>query len=211
MVIGYHLIWTAYGWWLPMTRVAFFHEIRVERIADLGELHHGRKLFNRHPRGYASSMNEARGVLKHPLLTFDRAAVEVIAAAFAETIIEQRYTCYSCAIMPDHVHVLIRKHRDQAEKMIRAISMLLANPIDREQPSRPDPSRGVAAAEGLSRNPRDRERTDANIRDNPVKIDNLDKNGNSSNSMTVGSRAPPFLSLRFPQNPCPPLCRRFRV
>jgi len=28
----------------------------------------------------------------------------------------------------------------------------------------------------------DRERTDRYIRDNPVKIDNLDKNGNSSNS-----------------------------
>ena len=28
---------------------------------------------------------------------------------------ERNYTCYGCAIMPDHVHLLIRKHRDQAE------------------------------------------------------------------------------------------------
>jgi REP element-mobilizing transposase RayT len=28
---------------------------------------------------------------------------------------EHGYTCYACAIMPDHVHALIRKHRDHAE------------------------------------------------------------------------------------------------
>jgi len=31
---------------------------------------------------------------------------------------ERRYTCYACAIMPDHVHALIRRHRDHAEEMI---------------------------------------------------------------------------------------------
>ena len=44
MVAGYHLIWTAYGWWLPNDpRGSSSHEIRVERIADLGDLHFGRK------------------------------------------------------------------------------------------------------------------------------------------------------------------------
>jgi len=102
-----------------MTRVAVLPTKFASNASLISEnCNHGRKLIQRHPRGYASFYDEARGVLKHPLLTFDRAAVEVIAAAFAETIIEQRYNCYSCAIMPDHVHVLIRKHRDQAEKMI---------------------------------------------------------------------------------------------
>jgi REP element-mobilizing transposase RayT len=30
----------------------------------------------------------------------------------------RNYTCYGCAVMPDHVHLLIRKHRDLAETMI---------------------------------------------------------------------------------------------
>lgn len=29
-----------------------------------------------------------------------------------------KYTCYACAIMPDHVHMLLRKHRDDAETML---------------------------------------------------------------------------------------------
>jgi hypothetical protein len=44
MVAGFHFIWTAYGWWLPNDpRGSSSHEIRVERIAELGDLHHGRK------------------------------------------------------------------------------------------------------------------------------------------------------------------------
>jgi len=44
MVAGFHLIWSAYGWWLPNDpRGGSSHEIRVEQIADLGDLHYGRK------------------------------------------------------------------------------------------------------------------------------------------------------------------------
>ena len=31
--------------------------------------------------------------------------------AFADVIRRHQYTCYACAIMPDHVHLVIRKHR----------------------------------------------------------------------------------------------------
>src|SRR5205823_1403546 len=60
----------------------------------------------------------ARQTLKHELLTFSPAALAVIAEAFAAVIAEQNYTCYACALMPDHVHILIRRHRDRAEQMI---------------------------------------------------------------------------------------------
>ena len=31
---------------------------------------------------------------------------------------DQSYTCYACAIMPDHVHIIIRKHKHPGEAMI---------------------------------------------------------------------------------------------
>jgi REP element-mobilizing transposase RayT len=61
----------------------------------------------------------ARDRLKYPLLTFDEAAREVIARAIEQTIRMMGYTCYACAVMPDHVHILIRKHKHLAEEMIR--------------------------------------------------------------------------------------------
>jgi REP element-mobilizing transposase RayT len=122
IVIAYHLIWTAYGWWLPNDpRGSGSTTIRNDIIAELGELHFGRKLVQ--PAGHIvrGFYDEAADLLKHPLLTFETAARETIAAAFAEVVARERYTCYACAIMPDHVHILIRKHKHQAEQMIEAL------------------------------------------------------------------------------------------
>lgn len=122
MVAGYHLIWTAYGWWLPNDpRGSSSHEIRVEPIADLGELHHGRKRIQPRSSDIRDFYNEARQILQHPLLRFTESDFEIIAASFGRVIADRRYTCYACAVMPDHVHVLIRRHRDKAEQMISAL------------------------------------------------------------------------------------------
>jgi REP element-mobilizing transposase RayT len=119
MVVAYHLIWTAYGWWLPNDpRGSSSHEIRVERIADLGELHHGRKAVQPLPAELRAFYAQAQKVLKHPLLTFRDQDIQTIADSFAKTIQEATYTCYACAVMPDHIHMLIRRHRDKAEQMI---------------------------------------------------------------------------------------------
>ena len=116
MVAGFHLIWTAYGWWLPNDpRGSSSHEIRVEKLAELGELHQGRKPIQPPSRDIHAFYDQARSLLKHPLLTFTDEEIEMIGESFGQTIADRRYTCYACAIMPDHVHALIRKHRDPAE------------------------------------------------------------------------------------------------
>jgi hypothetical protein len=119
MVAGFHLIWTAYGWWLPNDpRGSSSHEIRVEQIADLGPLHQGRKAVQPPSRVIREFYDEARSVLKHPLLTFGPNDLTIIAGAFRKVILDQRYTCYGCSIMREHVHALIRKHKHHAETMI---------------------------------------------------------------------------------------------
>lgn len=119
MVAGYHLIWTAYGWWLPNDpRGSSSHEIRVERIAALGELHHGRKAIQPPTAELRRFYAEAGDLLRHPLNNFAPDAVAIIATAFGQVIAERRYTCYACAIMPERVHILVRKHKDKAEEMI---------------------------------------------------------------------------------------------
>jgi REP element-mobilizing transposase RayT len=121
LVIAYHLIWTAYGWWLPNDpRGSGSHTIGSDLIADLGQLHHGRKQVQPAAREVRRFYQRAAEVLHFPLLTFDETARQEIAEAFQEVIIEHRYTCYACVIMPDHVHILIRKHKDQAEEMMEA-------------------------------------------------------------------------------------------
>ena len=119
IIIAHHLIWTAYGWWLPNDpRGGTSKTIACDVIAELGELHPGRKKVQPASEQIRHFYERAKEVLEHPLLTFDPPARQAIADAFAGVICEQRYTCYACAIMPDHVHVVIRKHKHQAEQMI---------------------------------------------------------------------------------------------
>ena len=122
IVIAHHLVWTAYGWWLPNDpRGSMSRTIRNDVIAELGELHFGRKRVQPASAEIRSFFAHAREVLKHPLLEFSRAEIAVVGQAFAEAVSRNRYTCYACAVLPDHVHVLIRKHRQQAEEMIAAL------------------------------------------------------------------------------------------
>jgi REP element-mobilizing transposase RayT len=119
MIAGYHLIWTAYGWWLPNDpRGSTSQEIRRAELAPLGELHYGRKRVQPAGRLLAAFYDAARGLLKHDLLKLSASDVPLVADALAEVIRRQAYTCYACAIMPDHVHLLIRKHKHRAEQMI---------------------------------------------------------------------------------------------
>jgi REP element-mobilizing transposase RayT len=119
MVLAYHLIWTAYGWWLPNDpRGSMSRGIASDVIADLGELHYGRKRLQPASRDIRSFYARAADVLKFPLPEFAPLEVAAIAEAFAAVIKRERYTCYACALMRDHVHLVIRKHRDWAEDMI---------------------------------------------------------------------------------------------
>lgn len=121
MIVGYHLIWTAYGWWLPNDpRGSMSQVIAADVLEQLGKLHYGRKKVQ--PAGWEirEFYEQAKPLLKHELLKFDKDDMALIAEPFAGTIKRRKYTCYACAIMPDHIHVLIRKHRDHAEDMIAA-------------------------------------------------------------------------------------------
>ncbi len=119
LVIAYHLIWTAYGWWLPNDpRGSTSHAITSDIVAELGQLHRGRKRVQPASADIRAFYDAAKDWLRHELLTFDTACVPAISQAFAAAIAAEKYTCYACAIMPDHVHMLIRKHKHSAEQMI---------------------------------------------------------------------------------------------
>src|SRR5713101_1705661 len=116
MVLGYHLIWTAYGWWLPNDpRGSSSHEIRVEKIADLGDLRFGRKEIQPSRAELREFFAASRDVLAHEPMIFTADDIQFVGKCLGEIISERGYTCYACAILPDHVHLLIRRHRDKSE------------------------------------------------------------------------------------------------
>src|SRR5688572_4232354 len=119
IVLAHDLIWTLYGWWLPNDpRGSCSHEIRSDLLKDLGSLHYGRKTVQPASRDIRLYYEDAAPLLKFPLFDLGtRAAIDVVAAGFAEAIRAFKYTCYACAILPDHVHLIVRKHKHSAEEM----------------------------------------------------------------------------------------------
>jgi REP element-mobilizing transposase RayT len=118
-------MWTLYGWWLPNDlRGSTSRVIRRDLVAELGELHFGRKQVQPAGKDIRAFYVQAAEVLKHALLAFSPDEFPSVAEAIGRAIIECNYTCYACAIMPDHVHLVIRKHRDLADSMIEKIQSL---------------------------------------------------------------------------------------
>jgi REP element-mobilizing transposase RayT len=120
MVAGYHLICTAYGYWLPNEpRGSTSLTVRVEKLRPLGDVHYGRKQIQPSSATLREFHSKARDLLAHAVLTFDDEDIQLIGKTIGDQIVEHGYTCYACAVMPDHVHLLIRRHRDKAEQMIQ--------------------------------------------------------------------------------------------
>ena len=141
IVIAYHLIWTAYGYWLPNDpRGSMSRTIASDVIAELGKLHYGRKRSQPAAREIREFREHAKNVLKFPLLEFKPPELQIIADSLSEAIRQHNYTCYACAIMPDHVHILIRKHKHQAEDMLetfQASSRLRLRTVGARTPDHP--------------------------------------------------------------------------
>src|SRR5215470_14807809 len=101
MVIGHHLIWTAYGCWLPNDpRGSSSHVLREDRLAPLGELHEGRKQQQPSRAELKGFYQQADVLLAHERLPFDDDEIALIGFSYAQTVRRYGYTCYACAIMP---------------------------------------------------------------------------------------------------------------
>lgn len=119
LVIAHHLIFTVYGRWLPNDpRGSSSQTIRNAILSDLGELHFGRKLRQPDGRVIREFYREADKRLAHPAMEFDADDRALVAESFAQAIESERFTCWACAIMGDHVHLVMRKHKYKAEEMM---------------------------------------------------------------------------------------------
>jgi hypothetical protein len=120
IVIAHHLVLTLYGHWPPNDpRGSGSNDFYDDKFQALGPIHRGRKPAHRQPsraelRAYH---REAQTLLNFPVIWLEDATRQVLAGAFAEVLRRERYTCYACAILRNHAHLLIRRHRDTYQQM----------------------------------------------------------------------------------------------
>jgi len=122
VVIAHHLILTGYGHWLPNDpRGSLSPEIKAGKLFPLGDVHLGRKMPQPLRENVRQFARRAAPKLEHEVLWFDVANRQAIAGTFSDVFDSEGYTCFACAILSNHAHLVIRKHRDRAEMMIRKL------------------------------------------------------------------------------------------
>ena len=112
MVIAYHIILSAYGFWLPndprgswSTFVAAWELFRyggkatkVETTESVAHVPHDR-----------ITRLGAKRHLKYPALRWNGLQARAIARGFARAAAEAGYEIFACAILEDHVHLVIAR------------------------------------------------------------------------------------------------------
>jgi REP element-mobilizing transposase RayT len=121
MVIAHHLIITAYGFWLPndprgswsewirkWELLRFGAATKVDTRRSVAGVRHDRKL-----------RITAKESLSFPPVHFTGQQALAIAQGFQQAIDEAHYRCLACAILPEHVHLVVARHERKAELMMR--------------------------------------------------------------------------------------------
>ena len=118
IIIAHHLVHTLYGHWLSNDpRGSGSVETRKPELDDLGPVHRGRKRIQPSRKDLKAFYAEAEPILDHPIFWIDAAKRQAIAEAFARAVKDFGYTVWACAILWNHAHLLLRRHRDDGHTM----------------------------------------------------------------------------------------------
>ncbi|HEY7118929.1 MAG TPA: transposase [Tepidisphaeraceae bacterium] len=120
MVLAYHVIFTAYGFWLPNDpRGSWSDFVRSWELLKFGP---ATKVSTRrslaHDAHDAAFRAAAKRALRYPPVRFDGLQARAIARGFAKAVERTGCIIYACSIMPDHVHMVIARHRYDVEQLV---------------------------------------------------------------------------------------------
>jgi REP element-mobilizing transposase RayT len=120
MVLAHHLIYTTYGFWLPndprgswadivrtWERYWYCPATKVTTRAALARNPHDRDL-----------RRAQKSALRYDPVRFTPEQMQAVARGVARAVAESAYVVYACSILPEHVHMVVERHRNPAERMI---------------------------------------------------------------------------------------------
>ena len=123
MVLGYHVVITAYGFWLPNDpRGSWSEFVRSWELLRFGK---ATKVHTR--RSVASIPHDqdgrlaAKRALKYPPVHFSGVQARAIGRGFAQFVERSGITIWACVILPEHAHLVIARHDYPVE---RAVNLL---------------------------------------------------------------------------------------
>ena len=121
-IIAWHFIFCTYGFWLPNDpRGSWSRFVRSPEIYAAGGPATGNGKILRSVAGVQHDRalrNAAKAALKYPPVKFSGIQARAVARGFGEAVHENKYRVHACAIMPDHVHILMDIQSRKTENVV---------------------------------------------------------------------------------------------
>lgn len=110
-IIAWHLVICMYGFWLPNDpRGSWSDYVGSKALYDAG----GASIGGKHRQSVAAKPHDnvlrvaTKAALKFPPVILSGVQARAVGRGFAEAQREANYDIYACAIMPNHVHIILR-------------------------------------------------------------------------------------------------------
>jgi len=119
MILGFHFIFSAYGFWLPNDpRGSWSTTIRNFDLLKFGTATKTdtTRSVAAEPHDYRKRLH-AKQALRCPPVRFSGQQARAMANGFAQVVAKQHYVVHALAIMPDHVHLLMQHHATDVDRI----------------------------------------------------------------------------------------------
>jgi REP element-mobilizing transposase RayT len=133
MVIAYHTIFTTYGTWLPNDpRGSYSKDIYNDQLRLLGEIKYGRQL-PPSKKVLLKFYSESRPMLDRPAFFIDERTRPIVAAGFRSVVKRLGLEIFACAIMNDHIHILVFRSQYKIEYIVNQLKGAATKVLKLEQ------------------------------------------------------------------------------
>jgi REP element-mobilizing transposase RayT len=134
MVVAYHVIFGAYGFWLPNDPRGSWSEFvwawELRRFGEATKVHVRRSVAGR--RHDVGLRREAKLALKYPAVALDGRQAVSAGRGLARAAEESGYSVYACSILPEHVHLVVGRHHYEVEQVVRVMKQAATEELARD-------------------------------------------------------------------------------
>ena len=141
-MLGWHLIFSTYGFWLPNDeRGSGSSRVRAQHIYEAGG--EATKINTRHSvarRPHDVRLRRlAKEALKYPAVELSGIQARAVARGIAAIVPKVGLVVYACAIMPDHVHLVVARHPLNGDELLACVKRAGTRGLNEEglHPMRP--------------------------------------------------------------------------
>jgi REP element-mobilizing transposase RayT len=120
MIVGYHIIFSTYGFWLPNDPRGSWSDF----VGSWELFRHGAATKTTERRSLAQDAHDrakrlaAKRALKYPPVQFTGVRARAVARGFAKYLRRLGITVWACAILPDHVHLVVGRLPMTVEQLV---------------------------------------------------------------------------------------------